>query len=369
MSYVPRSSPRVPLVAYLIPLVLLGVAVVVWWRWIQGPTAADAQVAPRTAMSRGELYNDEKDTIAIYNRTKKCVVNITSLRQSRNAFTMNVQNIPEGTGSGIVWDKAGHIVTNFHVIRNAQIAQVTLDDHSSWRAQLVGASPDNDLAVLKIDAPADRLLPIPLGKSSDLQVGQRVYAIGNPFGLDHSLTTGIISAVNREIEALTGSRIEGAIQTDAAINPGNSGGPLLDSEGLLIGLNTAIISPNGGSAGIGFAIPVDEVRRVVTELIQNGKVVRPSLGVKVADLGTSGVLVYNVVPDSPAEKAGLRPTRYDDNGKIVYGDVIEAVDDARVTSFSDLLTQLAKHKVGDNVKLTIIRDGKRQTVEVKLGPS
>lgn len=195
-----------------------------------------------------------------------------------------MMQIPEGTGSGFIWDHAGNIVTNFHVIQNADAAQVTLSDQSSWKARLVGGAPDKDLALLRIDAPADRLRPIPIGSSKDLQVGQKVFAIGNPFGLDQTLTTGVISALGREIESLTRRPIQGVIQTDAAINPGNSGGPLLDSAGRLIGVNTQIYSPSGAFAGIGFAIPVDTVNRFVPELIRYGRVIRPGIGVQVAEI-------------------------------------------------------------------------------------
>jgi S1-C subfamily serine protease len=222
---------------------------------------------------RGELAADEQSTIALYKRCAPSVVHITSLARQTNPYTLNVQQIPRGTGSGFVWSKDGFVVTNYHVIQGASGATVTLADGTSHRARLVGAYPDKDLAVLRIDAPAAALYPIDVGTSADLQVGQKVFAIGNPFGLDQTLTTGVISALNREIESVTGRPIRGVVQTDAAINPGNSGGPLLDSYGRLIGVNTAIASPNGASAGIGFAIPVDEVNRVVPELIAKGKAV------------------------------------------------------------------------------------------------
>ncbi len=230
--------------------------------------------------------------------------------------------MPEGTGSGFIWDEGGHIVTNYHVIKGADGAHVTLADHTTYRASLVGAAPDKDLAVLHIDAPKDKLVPIRIGNSTDLQVGQMAYAIGNPFGLDLTLTTGVISALGREIQSVTKRTIKNVIQTDAAINPGNSGGPLLDSAGRLIGVNTAIYSPSGSSAGIGFAIPVDEVNRVVPQLIKNGKVERPGLGVQVAhdqlarELGVQkGAVIVRAFRNSPAAKAGLRPTRRDSSGR------------------------------------------------------
>jgi S1-C subfamily serine protease len=228
---------------------------------------------------------------------------------------LNLYQIPQGTGSGFVWDTKGNIITNFHVIQNADAAQVTLADQSNWKAQVVGVAADKDLAVLRIDAPSNRLRPIPLGTSKELQVGQSVFAIGNPFGLDQSLTTGVISALGREIDSVTRRPIQGVIQTDAAINPGNSGGPLLDSAGRLIGVNTQIFSPSGASAGIGFAIPVDTVNRIVPELIRSGKIIRPGLGVELAEeqiakkIGVSGVVIVDVARGGPAAKAGIRPTR------------------------------------------------------------
>ncbi|MBM4297498.1 MAG: trypsin-like serine protease, partial [Deltaproteobacteria bacterium] len=227
--------------------------------WLDGAALNDPKASPRAVAPRGELRGDEKSTIALFKQASPAVVNITAIGVERDMFTLNLYQIPQGTGSGFVWDTTGNIITNFHVIQNADAAQVTLADQSNWKARVVGVAPDKDLAVLKIDAPANKLQPIPIGTSKDLQVGQSVFAIGNPFGLDQTLTTGIISALNREIESVTRRPIQGVIQSDAAINPGNSGGPLLDSAGRLIGVNTAIYSPSGASAGIGFAIPVDTV--------------------------------------------------------------------------------------------------------------
>ncbi|MCY2972514.1 MAG: trypsin-like peptidase domain-containing protein, partial [Planctomycetota bacterium] len=236
----------------------------------------------RPIVARGNLAEDEKSTIELYNQSRQGVVNITTLANRKTGINLNIQQMPEGTGSGFVWDDAGHIVTNFHVIQNADAAQITFADQSVFQARLVGYFADKDLAVLKVDAPKGKLKPLPLGRSDDLQVGQKVYAIGNPFGLDQTLTTGIISALGREIDSVNKRPIKNVIQSDAAINPGNSGGPLLDSAGLLIGVNTAIYSTSGVSAGIGFAIPVDEVNRVVPELIKHGKVTKPGLGVTLA---------------------------------------------------------------------------------------
>ena len=280
-----RPEPRAPV--WILLWLVLGIEVVlggllIYNYWKRPSPAEVGSYEPRAITPRGDLAEDEKTTIQIYEQASKSVVFITRLRLQRDYLSLNVQQVPEGTGSGFVWDKAGHIVTNYPVIQGADSAQVTLADHSSWKARTVGAYPDKDLAVLRIDAPADKLFPIAVGTSQDLKVGQKVFAIGNPFGLDQTLTTGVISALNREIESVTHRPIQGMIQTDAAINPGNSGGPLLDSAGRLIGVNTAISSPSGASAGIGFAIPVDEVNRVVPQLIAHGKVTRPGLGVQVA---------------------------------------------------------------------------------------
>lgn len=249
--------------------------------WMASATLNDPKAAPRSVSPRGELWPDEKSTIGLFKQASPAVVNITAIGVQRDLFTLNLYQIPQGTGSGFVWDTTGNIITNFHVIQNADTAQVTLADQSNWKAQVVGVAADKDLAVLRIDAPPNRLRPIPLGTSKELQVGQTVFAIGNPFGLDQSLTTGVISALGREIDSLTRRPIQGVIQTDAAINPGNSGGPLLDSAGRLIGVN--IYSPTGASAGIGFAIPLDAVNRIVPELIRSGKIIRPGLGVELAE--------------------------------------------------------------------------------------
>lgn len=322
------------------------------------------EASPRAVAPRGPLANDELNNIAVFKAVSPSVVNITALGVERDFFSTRVTQVPRGTGTGFVWDEAGHIVTNFHVIQEASGARVTLSDQSSHKASLVGVFPDRDLAVLKIEAPRNKLPPIALGSSKDLQVGQKVYAIGNPFGLDQTLTTGIVSALNREIESVTRRTIRGAIQTDAAINPGNSGGPLLDSAGRVIGVNTAIYSPSGASAGIGFAIPVDEVNRIVPRLIRDGRMVRPALGVTAGPenmakaLGLpKGVPLVAVAPGGPAQKAGLRPFTRGAQGGIVAGDVIQAIDDAAVADLDDMLTALERYQPGDRVTLTLWRAG------------
>ena len=334
--------------------------------------ATESRPIPRAVTPRSDLDAEEKATIALFRQSSPSVVHITTLAVRQDLFTLNLLQIPEGTGSGLIWDDTGNIVTNFHVIQNADVAQVTLADHSSWKARRVGIAPDKDLAVLKIDAPRGQLRAIPLGTSKDLQVGQKVLAIGNPFGLDQTLTRGIISALGREIESVTRRPIQGVIQTDAAINPGNSGGPLLDSAGRMIGVNTAIYSPSGTSAGIGFAIPVDIVNRVVPELIRFGRVTRPGIGVQLVDdqiaqeLGAPGPIVYEIAPGSTAARAGIRPTRRDSTGRVRLGDVLVSVDGKKVTSANDLFLALEEHKVGDTVMVGLLRNGKQENVRVTL---
>ena len=334
------------------------------------------QLDPRPVQPAGELAADERSTVELFKKLSPSVVYITTLQQRVNLWTRNVSEIPQGTGSGFLWDDAGHVVTNFHVVRGASGAQVTLNDHSTYKAELVGVAPNQDLAVLRISAPKDKLAKIPwVGKSAELLVGQKVYAIGDPFGLDQTLTTGIVSALGRTIESVAGTPIDNAIQTDAAINPGNSGGPLLDSSGRLIGVNTAIFSPSGASAGIGFAIPVDTVNRIVPQLIKGGKVERPNLGAVfderrnnaiMSRLGMQGVLVLGVEPNSPAAAAGLRPTQRSADG-LVLGDVIDQVDGKDVRSVGELNAMLERYNAGDTITLRVVREGEPATVKVTLG--
>jgi S1-C subfamily serine protease len=370
----PPSRPRIWTYLWaVVAFSLLGI-LLAKQSWVGGASINDPRATPRAVSPRGEFLPAEKSTIALFRQASPGVVNITAIGVQRDLFTLNLHQIPQGTGSGFVWDTNGNIITNFHVIQNASAAQVTLADQSSWKAQLVGVAPDKDLAVLRIDAPAKRLHPIPIGTSKDLQVGQSVFAIGNPFGLDQTLTTGVISALNREIDSVTRRPIQGVIQSDAAINPGNSGGPLLDSAGRLIGVNTAIFSPSGVSAGIGFAIPVDTVNRLVPELIRSGKIIRPGLGVQLDErneqitqkLGVKGVLVVDVVRGGAAAKAGIQPTRRDAEGRLRLGDIITAVDGQKVESPNDLYLALEKYKVGDAVNLTLLRDGKSVKAKVNL---
>jgi S1-C subfamily serine protease len=286
-----------------------------------------------------------------------------------------VQSVPSGTGSGFIWDDRGHVVTNLHVIAGAAEASVRLNDGRDYPAGLVGASPAHDLAVLQIRVPFNLPPPVPIGTSSDLKVGQKVFAIGNPFGLDWTLTTGIVSALDRSLNGEDGRTIQHLIQTDAAINPGNSGGPLLDSAGRLIGINTAIYSPSGASAGVGFAIPVDTVNRVVPQLISNGHYIQPGLGIQVDDtlnrlitrqLGVRGVAVLRVAPGSAAEQAGLRAAELTPERTIIPGDVITEVNTVKVESAGQLFAVLDDHKIGDEVGLSVWRDGKIVKLKAKL---
>ncbi len=367
----PRPAPRAPRWPLLV--FFASILLVAWYYWPAGwwRPMHDPSAGPRAVQPRGDLAEDEKTTIGIFRAAAPSVVYITTLAERRDAVTLDLSEVPSGTGSGFIWDDAGNIVTNYHVVETAKHWEVTLDDGSTYKARFVGGAPDQDLAVLRIDAPREKLRPIPVGSSADLLVGQKVFAIGNPFGLDQTLTTGVISALNRQIKSRTQRPIKGVIQTDAAINPGNSGGPLLDSAGRLIGVNAAIYSPSGAYAGIGFAIPVDTVNRVVPELLRTGKVARPGLGIHMAtddqarSLGVTGVLIIDVIPNGPAAQAKLRPTRRGPGGWQL-GDVIVALDDRPIKKADDLFDQMTKYKVGDVVKVAIQRGGERQVVEIPL---
>jgi len=328
--------------------------------------------AQQVAASSSNLNDAELATIKLFENAAPSVCFITTTNTRLDYFTRDVTEIQRGSGSGFVWDGKGHIVTNYHVIQGADKAQVTLSDGSAWPASLVGVAPEKDLAVLKIDVASNKLRPIPIGVSESLRVGQSVLAIGNPFGLDQTLTTGIVSALGREIQSVSGIPIRDVIQTDAAINPGNSGGPLLDSSGRLIGVNTAIYSPSGASAGIGFSIPVDVVRWVVPELIQYGKVKRPTLGVELARqqiaqrLGLEGALVLDVVKNSAAARAGIQPTSRDRYGSIRLGDIIIGINGESVKSNNDLYLVLEKYNPGDMVRVKIMREERPVELELRL---
>ncbi len=317
-------------------------------------------------------------SIELFEKSRDSVVFISTARLVQDIWTRNVFAIPRGTGSGFIWDDAGHIVTNFHVIEGASEATIKLADGRDYKAALVGVSAAHDIAVLRIGIGFKRPPPVPIGTSHDLKVGQKVFAIGNPFGLDWTLTTGIVSALDRSLPSESGTTsIQHLIQTDAAINPGNSGGPLLDSAGRLIGINTAIYSPSGASVGIGFAVPVDTVMRVVPQIIAKGKYIRPTLGIEVderlneritAMLDIEGVVVFRVKPDSAADKAGLKGATLTPDGGIIPKDVIVAIQGKQVDSVSKLLAMIDDFNVGDIVQLTIMRDGQTKEIDVILQP-
>lgn len=330
---------------------------------------------PRVVEARGDLGADERGTVEIFERVAPSVVYITTLQQVRDVWRRNAWEVERGSGSGAIWDERGHVITNYHVVAGADGVRVALGDGRVAKARVVGASPEHDIAVLALSLDGSVPPPLPVGQSANLKVGQKVHAIGNPFGLDRTLTTGIISALDRSISGPDGPSINNLIQTDAAINPGNSGGPLIDSAGLLIGINTAIYSPSGASAGIGFAVPVDIVNRVVPQLIRDGRILRPTLGIETDDrysreagrqLGVQGLLVLGVTPGSGAAEAGLLPTGMDAFGNVAFGDVIEAIDGRPVRSRLDLLDVLEGRGPGEVAVLTVWRDGERLPVEVRL---
>ncbi len=320
-----------------------------------------------------QLLEVEKKTIALYKEVLPTVVNVSNIKVARSFFNETVE-VPQGAGSGFVWDTTGHIVTNFHVVNGGDDFVVTFhNDPTQYQAVLVGSEAKKDLAVLKLKERPKTLNPIVLGSSKELQVGQMTLAIGSPFGLDHTLTTGIVSALGRKIDGFGGVKIHDMIQTDAAINMGNSGGPLLDSSGKLIGVNTMIFSTSGSSAGLGFAVPVDTVKMIVPQLIQHGKVIRPGLGIGVLPEGAKkrigikeGVVITFVDEDGPAGKAGLKGLAQDRRGRVIMGDVLVAIDSKEVNSLDDIYHALEKYKIGDTVAVKYLREGKKKEARIKL---
>ena len=355
-------------------LIVVGFLIGSSWKTLSKDTTTAQVTAPENEMDLPENLNSvELATINLFEKASGSVVYITTSTIQRDYWTRNQSEIRSGSGSGFVWDKEGHIVTNYHVINGADKALVTFSDQTTYNATLVGVAPGKDLAILKIDIDPNELKPLPVGVSENLKVGQGVYAIGNPFGLDYTLTTGVISALGREINSQNGRPIRDVIQTDAAINPGNSGGPLLNSSGRLIGVNTAIYSPSGASAGIGFSIPVDVVKWAVPDLIEYGEIQRPVLGVellsnkRVADrLSLEGALIINVSKDSGAAEAGLKGTVRKPNGDIEWGDLIVAIGEVDVKSNNDLILALEKYKKNDIVDVKIERKNKVITLQVPL---
>ena len=363
------SSPLTMLV------LLVAVGVLFWSLFRQRtPDLHEGDARPRTVAARGNLTELETSTIDLFGTASPSVVHVANVRFMQNRWTRNVFKMPRGTGSGFVWDARGYVVTNEHVVRGGDEFVVTLADNTSLEAFLVGVDPDHDLAVLRVESPPNGgLPPLAIGTSGDLRVGQSVFAIGNPFGLDQTLTTGVISGLDREIRTDTERRIDGVIQTDAAINPGNSGGPLLDSAGRVIGINTAIAGQTGQSSGVGFAVPIDTVNRLVPLLIRGEKPRRPGLGVTLlspvwlARARIEGVGVERVLPDSAAEEAGLRGLERDERTRRwKLGDIIVSVDGTPVKSRADLFDALDAHAVGDTVQLTVRRPDGEHTLEVEL---
>lgn len=364
---------------------ILGFSILFWFGWFtsnvvpaelgkplgstyDGPEGRPRPVTPAPT----ELSPDERSTMAVFERATKSVVFIANSAVRRDPWSFDLFEVPQGSGSGFIWNKQGHLVTNFHVVYGATSITVTLADRTEHKAKVVGADPDHDLAVLQIQAQEESLSPVVIGTSHDLRVGQKVLAIGNPFGLDHTLTTGVVSALGRTIKSLSNRTIEGVIQTDAAINPGNSGGPLLDSAGRLIGVNTQIVSPSGAFAGIGFAVPIDTVNRIVPELIKYGKLIRPGLGVSLVPdaiarrWGIKGVVIGKVVRGSGAERAGLRGARETVTGRVELGDIIVGIDGKPIETIDDMLDLLEQRKVGDQVMVEILRANRRQQVSIAL---
>jgi len=371
-----QRTNTLPLLGLLLGL-LLGVALVYGTRSLTAPRLNNPDAVERVPEPRTGSDPEEDEAVRVFKQTRESVVNVDTVVRVRQ-LDMRLAEQQTGTGSGFLWDDEGRVVTNFHVVREAAASRgtlrVVLADRSAYDATLVGAAPEFDLAVLQIAAPKDKLKKIRVGRSGDLEVGHKVYAIGNPFGLSLSMTKGIVSALDREIDSQTDRTITGVIQTDAPINPGNSGGPLLDRDGRLVGVNTAIKSPSGGNVGIGFAIPVDTVNPVVTELIQRGRTLQPDLGVKLVDQRrvrragfAAGVMVQSVEPLGPAEKAGLRGVVADrQTGDVTPGDVITKVNGVAVVGTAEFTRTLGNAKPGDVWKLAVERDGEARSVEVTV---
>lgn len=341
---------------------------------LQPSGAAFTENAP-AGVTDPAISTDENNNIEIYRAVAPGVVNISSTSYSRDFFGFVEPR--EGSGSGSILDQEGNILTNYHVVEGAQKLSVSLGGQKTYAAKLVGGDPDTDLAVIRlIEKPRGPLTIIGLGDSDKLVVGQKVLAIGNPFGLDRTLTTGVISGLQRPIRARNNRLIEGAIQTDASINPGNSGGPLLDSHGRVIGINSQILSPSGASAGLGFAIPVNIAKRIVPQLVSYGMVRRPKLGISTRDVAmlknqielpvSDGIVIWEVAPGGAAANAGLQGLTQTENGDVELGDILVAIDGDKVENSDDLSRILDKHQLGDTVKVEIVRNGRRMTIPVRL---
>ncbi|MGO9464202.1 MAG: S1C family serine protease [Isosphaeraceae bacterium] len=347
------------------------------------PEAAPAFPAPETQRLTPlppedilkDLDPDERNNIRVYNATNKGAVNITTEAESSGFFGDETST---GTGSGFVIDKQGHIVTNYHVVQRVDTVRVTLFDGATHQAKIIGADPSTDVAVLVVQVPQEKLFPLAFGDSSSVMVGQKVLALGNPFGLERTLTSGIVSSLDRSIKAKNGRPIKGMIQTDAAINPGNSGGPLLNSKGRVIGMNTAIVSQVGQSAGISFAVPINAIARILPQLIENGRVIRADLGISRVYTTGEGLLVLEIAEGGPAERAGIQPIKVRVERGLGFmrqtllpetADLIVAIEHKRVHNVDELLTEVEKHRPGEFVRVTVVRDGKPIDLRVQLGRS
>jgi S1-C subfamily serine protease len=371
-----REGSGTSVLAWALPLSLTALVIVLAWKLYQSMPKAthDPRAEPRTVSARGDLAADEKATIDLFRTASPAVVQVTAFQPATDITGLRVVDSPQGSGSGFVWDADGYVVTNFHVVGVGKTYSVTIANHDVFDAILVGQDEVHDLAVLKVDTRGKQLPSLPIGKSSDLLVGEKVFAIGNPFGLDQTLTTGVISGLNREIVAPPPAKtpIQGVIQTDAAINPGNSGGPLLDSAGRVIGLNTQIASPSGASAGVGFAIPVDTLNRVVPQIIRTGHAMRPGLGIAsilgvITQAGQRGVIFCNYAQSSAARDAGIRATEVTPTGEFgAVGDVIVGLDGQPVEGRADVFRILDTREIGQEIEVKYIRDGAEKTSKVKL---
>jgi S1-C subfamily serine protease len=372
-----RISARQLLIVALISGIFAAGTVAVVDRFVNRlqPTSVAFTEASPEGITNPATAPDEQNSIEVYRNLSPGVVNVHSTSYARDFF--GYVEPREGSGSGSVIDQQGHILTNHHVIEGAQKVAVSFGGQKNYAATIVGRDPDTDLAVIKLlERPKDPLTVVPLGDSDRLEVGQKVLAIGNPFGLDRTLTTGVISGLQRPIRARNGILIEGAIQTDASINPGNSGGPLLDSHGRMIGINSQILSPSGASAGVGFAVPVSIAKRVVPQLVRYGEVRRPKLGINSRDVESlkdrielpvsEGVLIWQVAPGGPAANAGLRGLTQTENGDIEIGDIIVGIDGEKLSNADDLYRLLDKHQIGDTVQVQIFRNGRRSNIPVLL---
>ena len=372
-----RISARQILVIALASAIFAAGAVALMDRFsgqLQPASSAFSETVP-PGITDPAKASDEQNNIEIYRTLSPGVVNVHSTTYARDFF--GYVEPQEGNGSGSIIDAQGNILTNYHVIENAQKLSVSLGGQKVYPAKLIGGDPDTDLAVIRLlEKPAEPLTVIPLGDSDKLSVGQKVLAIGNPFGLDRTLTTGVISGLQRPIRARNNRPIEGAIQTDASINPGNSGGPLLDSHGRMIGINSQILSPSGGSAGVGFAVPVNIAKRIVPQLIRNGIVSRPTMDLNTRDVELlrrqvdlpvqDGAMIWQLARGGSGATAGLRGVTQDENGDVALGDIIVGLDGEKVGNSDDLYRLLEKHQVGQTVRVEIVRNGRRLTVPVRL---